>query len=292
MLKTRIFGSSLLCMILAVMGSCKGKETKTPSDDNSQALKEASAEELQTAVSDRDELLSLVNEISDGMNRIKTLENIMTTDRAETPSQREQIRRDIAAIQAELEQRRARLVELETKLSSSNLYTDKLQKTISGLKQQIEEQTAEIARLSTELTTARQQIETLGSAVDSLNTTVDNVTSERDEAQQMYTEAENELNTCYYVAASKDELKRHKILETGFLRKTKLMKGSFEQSFFTQGDKRTLKQINTYSKKAKVLTNQPADSYQITEVNGQKVIQITNPTRFWSLSNYLVVEID
>lgn len=70
------------------------------------------------------------------------------------------------------------------------------------------------------------------------------------------------------------------------------MKGDFDQSFFTTADKRTLTRIALHSKKAEVLTNQPAGSYNIADENGQKVLVITNPEQFWSLSNYLVVKID
>lgn len=65
-----------------------------------QALNEATRDELAAAVSDRDQLLGLVNEISSGMEQIKQLENILAIDgQSETPGQRQQIRSDIAAIQ-------------------------------------------------------------------------------------------------------------------------------------------------------------------------------------------------
>ena len=41
-----------------------------------------------------------------------------------------------------------------------------------------------------------------------------------------------------------------------------------------------------------MLTNQPEDSYTIVDANGHKVLQITNPGKFWSLSNYLVIQTD
>ena len=94
------------------------------------------------------------------------------------------------------------------------------------------------------------------------------------------------------MAASSKELKEHKILETGFLRKSKLLKGNFDQSFFTTADKRTLTVLNLHSKKAKVLTNPPSGSYEIIDNNGQKALRILNPDSFWALSNYLVIEID
>ncbi len=102
----------------------------------------------------------------------------------------------------------------------------------------------------------------------------------------------SELNLCYYAIGTKSELKENRIIETGFLRKTKIMKGDFDKSFFTVADKRTLTTIDLNSDKAEVLTNQPASSYVMGDTNGHKVLRITNPAAFWSLSNYLVIKID
>lgn len=286
----------LLIMALAaasVLTACDNK-AKEEAAAQQAALQAASKQELQVAVADRDSLLSLVNDISAGMDQIKRLENILSVSNAsgESASQRAQIRSDIAAIQATLQQRREQLAQLEEKLNKSNLTNSNLRKTIETLRSQIDSQAAEIETLRANLDEAKAQIGTLNQAVDSLNTTVSTVTGERDAAQQESTELTNELNTCYYVAASSKELKEHKILETGFLRKSKLLKGNFDQSFFTTADKRTLTVLNLHSKKAKVLTNQPAGSYEIIDNNGQKALRILNPDSFWALSNYLVIEID
>lgn len=277
----------------ALLGACNSKNEEEAQQQ--QALQDASKQELAAAVADRDQLLGLVNEIAAGMDQIKRLENILTVTngiKGETTSQRAQIEADIAAIQQTLQQRREQLADLENKLNKSNLNNSNLRKTIETLRAQIDSQSAEIETLRSDLSQANERIGQLNTAVDSLNTTVTSVTDERNAAQQESTELANELNTCYYVVASKSELKSHKIIETGFLRKTKLMKGDFDQNFFTIGDKRTLTTLPLHSKKAEVLSNQPAGSYKIVDQNGQKVLHITNPDLFWSLSNYLVVKID
>ncbi len=278
---------------IAVMLTASGC-SKTPqvSEDNTEALKEATKEELEQAVSDRDELLSLVNDISDGLNQIKTLEGIVAVGKAETPNQKQQIRQDIASIQEALEQRKQRLEELEKKLSSSKMYTNKLQSTITSLKNQIEEQRKEIERLTGELASANERIGVLGNQVDSLTTTVAGVTDQRDEARRQATDLTNELNFCYYAIGSDKELKEHNIVQGGgFLRKSKLMEGEFDQAFFTKSDKRSLTRIPLYAKKAEVLTKQPKDSYVIEDENGNKVLRITNAEKFWKTTNYLVVKI-
>lgn len=285
----------LLFGLVALLGLAACNSGKSEEEMAEQARADATKQELETAVADRDQLLSLVNEINTGMEQIKQLENILTVSNnipGETTGQREQIQSDIAAIQKALQERRLKLAELEKKLDSSNLTNNNLRKTIASLRGQIDSQAKEIETLKSNLGEANERIGQLDAAVDSLNTTVNDVANERDLAQQESIELANELNTCYYVIATKSELKDHKIIETGFLRKTKLMKGDFDQNFFTTADKRVLTSIALHSNKAEVLTNQPKNSYNIEDNNGQKILKITNSDLFWSLGNYLVIKID
>lgn len=281
--------------LIAALGlsACNsGNSDKAKEND---ALNKATREELASAVAERDQLFSLYNDISQGMDQIKQLENILTVSNnlpGETVTQREQIMSDIAAIQKALQERREKLAELEKKLASSNQSNNTLRQTISNLRAQLETQSAEIVTLKDNLDQARKRIGELDAAVDSLNSTMAVVTDERNIAQEESVNLANELNTCYYAIGSKSELKERHIIETGFLRKTKLLKGDFDQSFFTTADKRTLSRIALHSKKAEIMTNQPEGSYIIDDDNGQKVLVITNPDAFWSLTNYLVIKID
>ncbi len=165
------------------------------------------------------------------------------------------------------------------------MYNDKLQYTIDAMRTQIENQSKEIDHLNSQLMSANEQIGNLSVAVDSLNRTVTMVSGERDSTISAYTDLENEANTCYYTVATKSELKKHKIIETGFLRKTRLMKGDFDRGFFVISDKRNLDSLNL-THKARILTNHPEDSYNI------KTLIINNPDQFWSISNFLVIQSD
>ncbi len=283
---------NLLLAAAALLPACKNKAQEEETARQA-AVAEATREELADAVSDRDQLLALVTEIGQDMNQIKQLENILSVNGSgETPGQRDQIRADIAAIQQTLQQRRERLDELEQRLNRSNLNNSNLQTTVNTLRSQIESQTDEITQLRANLDEARTQIGTLDAQVDSLHQTVTTVTADLDSTTTVASRLDTELNTCYYAIGTKGELKDKHIIETGFLRRTKLLEGDFDQNFFTRADKRQLPSIDLNTTNAKVLTNQPEDSYSIVDVNGHKVLRITNPAKFWSLSNYLVIQID
>ena len=251
---------------------------------------------LRIALANQDSLLVLMNDVADGMAQIKQMENILSSTNdlsAESKYRRQQIRNDMLVIQQTLQMRRDRLAELEKKLQNSSSNNSTLQKSIQTLKKQISDQEGTIETLRKDLSNANIHIERLTANLDSLNSQVASVTAAKEEVEQVASDLTNELNTCYYAIGSKSELKEHKLIETGFLRKTKIMPEDFEQSYFTMGDKRTLTSIDLHSKKAKVLTNQPSDSYTITEApNGSQVLKITSPARFWSVTNFLVIQVD
>lgn len=284
--------ASIAVASLCILSACHNKSENA----ESQVQAPTTADSLRVALADQDSLLSLMNEVADGMAQIKQMENILSSSNdltAESSDRRQQIRNDMQVIQQTLQMRRDRLAELEKKIQNSSSNNATLQKSIATLKQQIADQESTIGQLRGELEKAHIHIEQLTANVDSLNTEVASVTAAKDQAEQTATTLTNELNTCYYAIGSKQELKDHKLIQTGFLRKTKIMPEDFEMNYFTTGDKRTLNSIDLHSRKAKVLTNQPADSYTITDApNGNKVLKIQNPARFWSVSNYLVIQVD
>ena len=281
---------SAIVIVGTVLSACNGNRLQQAEAEN-MALDDS----LQVALANQDSLFNLLNDITEGMNQIRDLEKIMSTTPdfgIESQSRKDQIRNDMMAIQQALQERRERLNQLEAKLSKSEGYNATLKRTIDNLKSEITTQESTIASLRQDLAAANVQIAELGTQVDSLNTTVAAVTKEKDIAKQESVELANELNICFYAIGTKGELKEHNVIETGFLRKTKIMQGDYQQSYFTQADKRMLTSIPTHSKKAKILTNQPAGSYEITEIDGTQVIRIIDVDKFWSLSNYLVIQVD
>ncbi len=279
----------IVCALAATLLTSCENEKQRKEVENAQAIAEATREELESAIAERDQLLDLINEVSSGMDDIKGVEEIVAVNASgESVDNRGKITSDINAIRASLEERRQKLADLEQKLKNSKINNSKLLQTIETLRGQIDSQQREIETLTASLSEARKRIGVLDQAVDSLGTQVAEVTEQRDAAQEEAVAQANLANACYYAIGSKSELKAH-----GFLRKTKIMQGDFDQSFFIKADRRTLATIPLHSKKAKIISvTPPASSYTIKDVNGQKVLEITNPNLFWGVSNYLVIQID
>ena len=223
------------------------------------------------------------------------MEHILTTSNLsnESTDKKEEVKANIIAIQQALESRRLKLEALEARLKKSSAYSKSMKKTVESLKAQIESQEGTIAGLQEELRKANIQIEGLNTQVDSLSRVSASERSQKQLAQEEAVRLANELNTCFYVVGSKKELKDNKIIESGFLRKTKIMESDSEKSYFTKADKRSLSAVPLHSKKAKVLSKHPAESYTIeTDAQGMKTLKIVNGTRFWEMSNFLIVQID
>ncbi len=282
---------------LAVLPACQRSNNLEQEAMRQDSINAALQDSINTANAEKDSLMQLMSDIADGMNQIKALEDIVSVNNAsgETPDKRRDLRNDIQLIQESINKHKARLADLEKRLKQSTNYNTTMQKSIDNLKAQLEDQQKTINNLTEQLAAAHVQIKNLNQSVDSLNTVNRNVTKEKEAAQQESKQLTNEvtnLNTIYYVIGSKKELKANKIIETGFLRKTKILEGDFEMSYFTKSDRRTLTEIPLHSKKAQVMTNHPKDSYEIVEHGNVKSLHILNPNRFWEKSNFLVVKID
>lgn len=282
----KLFTAAVVALV--ALTGCQNSE-EADKQAQQQKLQEATKEELIKAVAERDELLSLLGDISTDVQEMRRLEQLMmVNDGNETPDRRQQLRNDLAVIQQALQNRRERLAELEAKLRTSNTANQRLHNTITQLRAQLDEQSHEIERLNGRLAQARSEVSRLNEANDSLATAVDVTAGERDAAIDSNVALTNELNTVYYVIATDKELKQH-----GIVQKKKVLLGDYDQSFFVTADKRNLRTLPLHTtKKVEILTPMPNGSYTITEdANKAKVLNITDPDAFWRQSPYLVVKV-
>ena len=89
----------------------------------------------------------------------------------------------------------------------------------------------------------------------------------------------------WFVFGTKDELMKQDVLNDGLV-----LSGNFNRDYFVKIDIRKEREIKLYSKSAKILTSHPASAYSLKpDANGQYVLRIIDPLRFWSTSKYLVV---
>ncbi|MBD5270567.1 MAG: hypothetical protein HDS43_08125 [Bacteroides sp.] len=284
---------TFICLGLGalLLASCSGNQKQL--DEDSQRIAQLSAE-YQEANSFNDSLMLLMGDIYTGLDSINQQEGLLyNIGQGDNVDRRQEVRQNLANIKARLNANRALLDKMEAQLKNSNNQNSVLTKTIAQLKAHIEQQDQKIAQLENDLSSARGQIEQLNTQVAETQEQVKAETAAKEQAQQETVAAENAANTVYYAIGTNKELKKNGLLEKKFLGATKVLQGDFNSSYFTKGDRRNITSIPTQSKKLKVWSNNPKNSYEITEnAQGYKVLKITDPAAFWSLSPYLILQVD
>lgn len=281
----------LVGLAALLLSACSGNEKKLAEDSAEIAGLKMQYNE---ASSFNDSLLLLMGDIYTGLDSINQQEGLLyNTGGGEGVDRRDEIRRNLSSIRQRLAANKALLEELQAKAAASGKNNAVLNKTIDQLKLRIDEQDKKITQLTADLEQARTQIADLTDQVAEGEKKVEAANAATAEAEAQTVAAENEANKVYYAIGTNKELKKNGLLEKKFLGATKVLQGDFNQNYFTLADKRTLTSIPTGSKKAKIKTNMPEGSYEIVgEKNENKTIKITNPAKFWSLSPYLIVEVD
>ena len=139
-----------------------------------------------------------------------------------------------------------------------------------------------------ELASKNIRIQELDAAVSDLSVAKETLAAENEAKAKTVAEQEKSLNAAWFVFGTKSELKAQKILQSGDVLKS----ADFNKDYFTQIDIRTTKEIKLYSKRAELLTTHPTGSYELVKDDkGQLTLKITNPTEFWSVSRYLVIQV-
>lgn len=247
------------------------------------------------------DFVSTFNEFEENLAVIKEKEQLIEMS-AEDPelrrSSKDQIVADIQMINDLLDRNRTLIDNLTAKVEKSERNNRSYLASISRLKKQLEERDTQVSTLKDELATMSFNVETLNSKVDTLNMVTQTLTEETElqtariaeqegligEQLEKIADQTTALNTAFFVKGTSKELKQKAVIES------KRLNRDFDQGAFTKIDITEVQTIPLNTKKAKLLTAHPSDSYVLNE-EGKEIasLEITNPERFWKTSKYLVV---
>lgn len=185
-----------------------------------------------------------------------------------------------------LQRNKAQLEELNKKYSGSTREMTSLKNTISRLNREMQESTGRLAELQAELALKDEQIAQLSQDINSL-------AIETEQQSVTIREQDRTLNTAYYVFGTARELKDQKILSGGFLQATRVMQDTFNKEYFLTIDIREVTEIPLFAPRAKVWSNHPEGTYEFVEGEDRNLtLIITDTQRFWSLTKYLIIEVN
>lgn len=276
-----------VCCMAALLASCNNMGQNK---DALQAQNDSLMLELSNRDAELDEIMGSFNEIQEGFREINEAENRVDLQGGtlESQSSADKIKEDIRFISDKLKSNREQIAKLEEQLKNSNYQSAQLRKAIKNLTAELNAKQQQIETLQAELASKNIRIAELDEAVMDLNKNVDKLSAEN-EAKAKTVEAQDKaLNTAWYVFGTKSELKDQKILKRGDV----LKDNEFNKDYFTQIDIRKDKEIKLYSKRAELLTTHPVGSYELVKDDkNQLTLKITNPSAFWSVSRYLVIQV-
>lgn len=245
-----------------------------------------------------DEMLGTFNDISEGFRLINAAESRVDLNRNAVGegslSAKEKIADDIEFIRKQMEENREQIAKLQQMLKDSKNNSAQLKRAVNQLTKELEAKMQRIEELQTELAAKNIRIQELDEAVTGLTAAREQLESENAAKSATIAAQDKDLNTAWFVFGTKSELKEQNILKTRFLGKGEVMKeDNINLDYFTKIDIRTTNQIRLYSKGAKVLTNHPNNSYALEKDDkGELTLKITNAMEFWSVSKYLVIQVD
>ena len=249
------------------------------------------------------ELNGTLSEISLMMDSISYQEETLfltNNDKNEVRSDRNRIKDNVKSFSEMLQRQKIRITELETKYNDNNKETANLRNVIQLMKKQIEQKDREIQDLKVQLENSNKSVIELQKSVSSLNATNQSqreIISSQEETITSQEEAlsiqDKMMNEGFYLVASKKELKDMGIKSGGNLfKKSKTNLSNLPTGNFKKVDIRNFTQLTIQGKNVTLVSPAPSSSYSLIREETGYRLSINDPTTFWSVSNYLVIQAD
>jgi uncharacterized phage infection (PIP) family protein YhgE len=226
-------------------------------------------------VQEFDNALGLINEVQDGLSKMKDAENYLKVEASQgkelTPTTREQITSDMTMIAETLKKNKEELAKLKANVSNSKTQSTQLKATIERLMAELDAKSKLVADLQAQLADKDVKIGELVAKSESLSGEINTLSQETQKQRDELAAQDKSLNTAWYVFGSKAELKKQKVITGGGLFKSAdVLKKDFNKEYFTKIDASQVTSISIGAKKAKIVTNHPSNSYKLV---GEKTIE-------------------
>ena len=260
------------------------------------AQRDSLAMQTQALDSSYNQTLSFLNDIEAGFANINQNESEMKVNLkgAEGSSNRkEQIAAQMMEIKQTMEQNKAKIMGLQRLAAKNKKANAMLRETIQRLQSELDAQSAQIQSLQAELAQKNIKINELNTTVAEQGKSIADQNNVIEQQQSTLKGQDANMHTVWYCVSSLKQLKNEKIVTGGGLfQSKKLSANAFDPKYFIQADLRNIASIPTNSKRVKILSLHPTDSYKLVKDSDKKItIEITNAAKFWSASRYLVVQI-
>ena len=280
----------LVASLAIVMAACSNNkeqiERLQQQNDSLKAVNQLKDDNMQL-------LATTMADVQMNINAIKEREKIISVAVGENANPSEQIKADIDAINDLLQENKKKVANLQAQLNKSTKKNKELESLISVMQAQIDQQNTEIENLKKMLEEKNIEIGFLNNAIIKLSTSVDSLAMEKANTDKELAAATDEIQTAYYIAASKSDLKNKGVITSAGLF-AKKVSGDYDNSVFTKVNTTEFERLPLNAKKAKnvtILSSHPSSSYSIEEGSDGVVLVIKDQHDFWNASKYLVIQL-
>lgn len=276
----------LFAIGLILLSSCHSGQTVKELRQENDSLRMAK----EMIERDVDLYFKTMYEIENDLKRIKVIEMGITEDFVvngfkKTPSER--IKQDFLEIEAILKKNQEKLAFLQTRLAESNLRIDEFELAVDRLSQTVDDKNDNIDDLYADLSKQAELIVQQEISIKGLK-------REKEEVTRELTKQEVTMNKAWYVATTLQALKDEDIITGGNLfNRSKLVLDDFDKSFFSEIDIRKIKTLPIKSKRVKVHSTHPRESYSLDRnSDGTYTLVIKDYKLFWSVMHFLIIQTD
>jgi flagellar biosynthesis chaperone FliJ len=273
---------------VAILVGCGNREEELETE-KSQLLTKSDSLSKVIDLRDRhfDEVVAAINEVYASIEGARAKEEMITQQTTEAEGKfsvtNDQARADlldqIEVIDNSLQDSRAKIAKLESKVKALNKDFGSLNETIKNLKMMVEEREATIALLE--------------GRINGLETQVVEQTRQIAHRDSIIVSQVDRMNQVYYVAGTREELENKGLIydEGGFLwfGETTVISSGVDETYFRPFDISRESTINIPGKINEIVPKRNQEYYAMN-VNGEEStdITITNPQKFWQ-DRYLVI---
>lgn len=286
--------SAMALAILLSAFSCKNEKVDM---GRYMAERDSIIQENKAKTQQLDELNGVIATIATGLDSIAVQEHILFTNKGNdgVMLDRHQIAANLKNMADILARQRQRIQVLQDSLAhkASSQGVERLQKVVEFLNRQLADKDRVIRSLRADLNSSRKNVTQLRASLSDMQARADNAEQKTKVLTTALSKQDEVINECYVRVGTKKQLAAVGLLKGGFLQKKKVNYEDVDKSKFNAVDIRKVREIPLQSNNPKILTPQPSNrSFHFEESgDGKCVLVITDPTLFWSVSNYLIIQL-
>jgi len=244
---------------------------------------------------DLNDMTEFVTILANGLDSIASQEDILLSNKGTegVMLDREQLKNNLTQFEEMLSQQKSMISQLADSLRARGANMERLTALVDHMNRQLEEKDMVIKQLRSDIDNKNYSIAQLRDRVTSLSESNESLTKKVEIQKEALTVQDEMINEGYVKIGTKDALVDAGILTGGFLRRKRLNVDAIKNGSFMRVDIRSFVEIPLNSGNPKILSQMPSDSYRIVKTDrSNSTLYVLDPTAFWSVSNYLVIQLN